>query len=84
WIRQRFQLEERVKLRGGLCKYLESINIKFKFHHRVTLRMVHVEQRATIHGWGRKLGKIGRRKMVRVHDGSVAQSWSSALASVPR
>ncbi|MCD7459240.1 hypothetical protein HAX54_040369, partial [Datura stramonium] len=47
WIRHRCQSEERVKLRGGVCKYLEGVNIKLKVHHRVTLRMVRVEQRAT-------------------------------------
>ncbi|MCD7464203.1 hypothetical protein HAX54_052284, partial [Datura stramonium] len=50
WIRQRCQREERVKLRVGVWKYLESVNIDLKVHHRVTLRIVHVEQRATVHG----------------------------------
>ncbi|MCD7467600.1 hypothetical protein HAX54_005127, partial [Datura stramonium] len=55
WIRQRCQREERVKLRGGVWKCLESINIKLKVHHRVTLRMVHIEQRAIVHRWRKKI-----------------------------
>ncbi|MCD7451363.1 hypothetical protein HAX54_011292, partial [Datura stramonium] len=74
WIRQRCQLEERVKLRGGVWKYLESVNVKLKVHHRVTLRMVCVEQRATVHGWRKKFWKIGRRKIVKVRYGSVERS----------
>ncbi|MCE3216031.1 hypothetical protein HAX54_004535 [Datura stramonium] len=54
-IRQRCQREERVKLREGVLKCLESVNIKFKVHHRVTLRMVLFEQRATVHGWRKKI-----------------------------
>ncbi|MCD9643030.1 hypothetical protein HAX54_030134, partial [Datura stramonium] len=55
WIRQRCQREEQVKLRGGVWKCLESVNIKLKVHYRVTLRMVRVEQRATVHGWRKKV-----------------------------
>ncbi|MCD7450006.1 hypothetical protein HAX54_002883, partial [Datura stramonium] len=32
-----------------------SVIIKFKVHHRVTLRMVRVEQWATVHGWRKKI-----------------------------
>ncbi|MCE3050787.1 hypothetical protein HAX54_048146, partial [Datura stramonium] len=32
-----------------------SVNIKLKVHHCVTLRMVRVEQCATVHGWRKKI-----------------------------
>ncbi|MCD7450007.1 hypothetical protein HAX54_002884, partial [Datura stramonium] len=32
-----------------------SVNIKFKVHHRVTLRMVRVEKCATVRGWRKKI-----------------------------
>ncbi|MCD9646151.1 hypothetical protein HAX54_035719, partial [Datura stramonium] len=76
-IRQRCQREERVKLRMGVWKCLESINIELKVHHRVTLRIVRVEQRATVHGWRKKILEFRRRKRVKVRDSPVAQSWSS-------
>ncbi|MCE3215494.1 hypothetical protein HAX54_002592 [Datura stramonium] len=55
WIRQRCQREELVKLQMGVWKCLESVNIELKVHHCVTLRIVRVEQRATIHGWRKKI-----------------------------
>ncbi|MCD9641784.1 hypothetical protein HAX54_028220, partial [Datura stramonium] len=55
WIRQRCQRKERVKIRVGVWKYFKSVNIELKVHHRVTLRIVRVEQSATLHGWRKKI-----------------------------
>ncbi|MCD7447090.1 hypothetical protein HAX54_023119, partial [Datura stramonium] len=58
WIRQRCQRKERVKLRVGVWKCLESVNIELKVHHCVTLSIVCVEQCATVHGWRKKIMEI--------------------------
>ncbi|MCE3216037.1 hypothetical protein HAX54_004547, partial [Datura stramonium] len=80
WIKQKFQQEERVKLRVGVWKCLERINIDLEVHNCVMLRIVHNEQRATVHGYRNKIIEFGRRKKVRLRDKSVSEkTWRVKL-----
>ncbi|MCD9559841.1 hypothetical protein HAX54_018164, partial [Datura stramonium] len=74
--------EERVKLRVGIWECLESVNIELKVHHRVTLRIFHVEQH--LHGLRKKIMEFGRRKTVRLHNKSVSQRRLGTLSSMTR
>ncbi|MCD9559665.1 hypothetical protein HAX54_017802 [Datura stramonium] len=43
-------------------QYLEGVKRELKVPHRVTLRMVHIEQRAILHGWRKKIMKNLKEK----------------------